>query len=219
MRFLCLLLLCAALTGTSSKATAATIDVGQTGVSDCTFWCTVRLQQVYASSLFSGPVLVDSVSFFASTGNGGNAWNGTSTWEMTLSTSQNSVGSLSSTFASNVGGDAALFDTKTFTGTQNDNDLVTFDGAGSFYYDPGNGDLLIDIVRVAGPAFGVGNDAGFGNGGLLDRAYSFNSTVSADSANQDYGLRTRLGLLPVPEPGTALLVALGLLALRLRRSP
>ena len=138
-------------------------------------------------------MLIDSISFFAAPDNGGPNWNGTSTWQMTISTSVNPVGALDPTFANNVGGDVALFDTKTFTGTQNVNDLITFDGAGSFSYDPGNGDLLIDIIRTAGPAFGVGLDRGI-DPGLLDRAYAFNSTTTADGWNQDFGNRTRFGL-------------------------
>ena len=70
---------------------------------------------------------------------------------MSISTSLNPPGALDATFNNNVGGDVAVFDTKTFTGTQNVNDLITFDGAGSFSYDPGNGDLLVDIVRISGP--------------------------------------------------------------------
>ena len=221
MRFTRLLILSAALIGPAT-AIGSTIDVGTSGNADCTFWCTERLQQVYASSSFTGPVLIDSVNFFAAPDNGGNTWNGISTWQMTLSTSVNPSGSLSTTFANNVGGDVMLFDTKTFTGTQNVNDLVTFDGAGSFYYDPGNGDLLVDIIRTAGPAFGVGSDAGFGNGGSIDRVFSFSgsSTTTADAAGPSgYGIRTRFVTLPVPEPGTALLVALGLAALGFRRTP
>lgn len=207
-----------ALIGLSSSAPAATIDVGTTGVADCTFHCVERYQQVYAASIFSGPVLVDSVSFFAATANGGNTWNGTSTWQMTISTSVNPVGSLDPVFANNVGGDVSSVDTRTFTGTQNDGDLITFDGAGSFFYDPGNGDLLIDIIRTAGPAFGVGLDAGFGNVGVMDRAYAYNGTTTADYLGPSgYSNRTRFGVLPVPEPGTALLVVLGLAGLGVQR--
>ena len=65
------LLLAAALTAGSLSSSATTIDVGSGGAADCTFWCTERYQQVYASSIFSGVVLIDSVSFFAAPENGG----------------------------------------------------------------------------------------------------------------------------------------------------
>jgi hypothetical protein len=197
-------------------ASATTLDVGTGGAADCTFWCVDRYQQVYASTIFSGSVLIDSISFFAAPDNGGPNWNGVSTWQMTISTSVNPVGALDPAFANNVGGDVALFDTKTFTGTQNVNDLITFDGAGSFYYDPGNGDLLIDITRTAGTASGVGLDRGY-DPGVLDRAYAFTSTTTADGWNQAFGNRTRFGLLEVPEPNPALLTALGLVVLGRRR--
>lgn len=217
LRSLSLFLVCAVLMGVSPKIHASTIDVGIGGIEDCTFQCTDRLQQVYASSSFSGPVLIDSVSFFASITfvNSPTTWNGTSTWQMTLSTSVYPVGALDPTYANNVGGDAALFDTKTFTGTQSHNDLITFDGPGSFYYDPGNGNLLVDIVRIAGTAGGVDLDAGQPQGGVTDRLYSIYGTTTADVGNYDYGLRTRFAF--VPEPASGLLVALGLVGLTARR--
>jgi len=204
-------LLAAALVSLSLSSSAATIDVGSGGAADCTFQCVDRYQQVYASSIFPGPVLIDAVSFFAAPDNGGPNWNGTSTWQMTLSTSLNPVGALDPAFINNVGGDVAVFDTRTFTGTQNVNDLITFDGAGSFSYDPGNGDLLVDIIRTSGTAQGVGLDRGT-DPTLMDRAYAFNSTTTADGWNQGFGNRTRFAIV-VPEPSTALLVALGLAGL------
>ena len=46
-------MLCAALIGISSNASAVTIDVGTGGIEDCTFACTERYQQVYAASILS----------------------------------------------------------------------------------------------------------------------------------------------------------------------
>ena len=213
MRFRWLpLLLVVVLVSLSQGSSAATLDVGSGGVPDCTFWCVDRYQQVYASSIFSGPVSIDSISFFAAPDNGGPNWTGTSTWQMTISTSVNLVGALDPVFVNNVGADVALFDTRTFTGTQSVNDLITFDGAGSFFYDPGNGDLLIDIIRIAGPAQGVGLDRGT-DPTLMDRAYAFSSTTTADGWNQGFGNRTRF--TTVPEPSAPLLLALALAGLGL----
>ena len=50
---------------TALSASASTVDVGSGGAPDCTFWCVDRYQQVYSASVFSGPVLIDSISFFA----------------------------------------------------------------------------------------------------------------------------------------------------------
>ena len=197
----------------SLRSSAATIDVGSGGAADCTFWCVDRYQQVYKSSIFSGPVSIDGVSFFAAPDNGGPNWNGTSTWQMTLSTSINLVGALDPVFSNNVGGDVSIFDTRTFTGTQSVNDLITFDGAGSFFYDPVNGDLLVDIIRISGLAQGVGLDRGT-DPTLMDRAYAFNSTTTADGWNQGFGNRTRFTV--VPEPSTALLLGLGLAGIAAR---
>ncbi|MEX0643497.1 MAG: PEP-CTERM sorting domain-containing protein [Pirellulales bacterium] len=208
-----------ALVLSDANASAAVFQVGGTGVSDCTFWCTDRLQQVYASSLFSGPVAVTRISFFASPFNG-TAWDGIGTWQMTLSTSNNPVGALDGTFANNVGADVAVFDTLTPpAGTLPVNAQVSF--LGSFIYNPSMGDLLIDIQRTAGTEVGVGMDAGFAPG-QIDRAFSYDSTETALAVNQNgYALRTELETNPVPEPSALLLLGLSvfppLAALRRRR--
>lgn len=191
----------------SHSATAA-LEIGGTGTADCTFWCVDRLQQVYAASQFSGPTAITGVTFFAAPLNGA-SWDGISTWQMSMSTSVNPVGALSATFASNVGGDNAVFDTITPpAGFPLAGSPVSF--TGSFYYDPNLGDLLVDIVRTAGNDFGVGLDAGL-DPGAIDRAYAFNSTVTAEGLNQmGYAVRTRFDL--VPEPSAAVLVCLGAMA-------
>jgi hypothetical protein len=142
----------------------------------------------------------------------GTAWDGIGTWQMSLSTSNNPVGALDVTFANNVGGDAAVFATITPpAGTPPTNAPVSF--LGSFNYDPNLGDLLVDIVRTAGTATGVGLDAGLAPG-QVDRAFSYDSTVTALVANQGgYALRTEFETTPIPEPGALTLVALGAVAL------
>jgi hypothetical protein len=126
---------------------------------------------------------------------------------MSLSTSANPVGALSANFASNVGGDNAVFDTITPpAGSPAIGTPISF--SGSFYYDPNLGDLLVDIVKTGGVHFGVGLDAGV-DAGAIDRAYAFNSTVTADGVNQNgYAVRTRFDTV-VPEPAAAALFCIG----------
>lgn len=201
-------LLCAA------RLPAASVMVGGTGVSDCTFWCVDRLQQVYDSSLFSGLSEITQVGFAASPTNG-TAWDGIGTWQMSLSTSPNSVALLDTTFANNVGPDNAVFATITPpAGTPPLFLLVPFNG--SFIYDPGQGDLLVDIVRVAGSAIGVGMDGGIGAN--INRVYAYNSTITADGGNQNgYAIRTLITSNPVPEPSTIALLGIGAIVLMASR--
>jgi hypothetical protein len=107
-----------------------------------------------------------------------------------------------------------VFDTETFSGSPNFGDLVSFNG--TFNYNPGLGDLLVDIQRVFGSAEGVGLDAN-SNPGLTDRAYSRTSSVTADIGGVNdggYADRTQFELSPiskVPEPGSTTLLGSGLL--------
>ncbi len=183
---------------------ADVIDVGFSNNADCTFGCIDRVQQVYDSSLFTGISTISQVSFFVA--DIPFTWNG-STWQMSLSTSNNTVGSLDPVFANNVGGDNAVFGSLTPTGSPALSSLVTF--TGSFTYDPSQGDLLIDIVRPAGPASFTSFLYATQSPGLVDRAYAFNSTVNADGLNQNgYALQTRF-VVNVPEPSSVALICVG----------
>lgn len=184
------------------RSSANTIDVGFSNNWDCTFACVDRLQQVYDSSLFTGTTTISQVSFFVA--DLPFTWNG-STWQMSLSTSPNTLGSLDPAFANNVGVDNAIFGSLTPTGSPAVNSLVTF--SGSFTYDPSQGDLLVDIVRTAGSSSPVIGLYATNSPGLLDRAYAFNSTIIADGVNQNgYALHTRFEV-NVPEPSSVVLIS------------
>jgi hypothetical protein len=208
-QFILAIVLAACLCG--GNVAFADVAIGGSGISDCTFMCTERIQHVYAASEFPGPTTITKVSFFASPVPFGDTWNGVSTWQMNLSTSANPIGSLSLTFANNVGGDSVVFDTQTFPlSSPAANSLVSFNG--SFYYDPSFGDLLVDIVRTAGTGDGVRLDASFGNTGLVERVFAFNGNVTAEHQGPDtYGLRVLFET--VPEPSTSLCALLGIVSM------
>ena len=199
--------------GLSAQVSATVVNAGASGNGDCTFGCVWRYQQVYSASLFGGgPINISAVDFFAY----GSAVSGSRSFTMSLSTSNNPVGGLSTTFASNVGANNAVFATSTFSGSYNLNDLFSF--TGSFNYNPTAGDLLVDILSLDGGGGGAPYSMASTAPGVYSRAYAFSSTVSADgNSNYDgYGNRTQFVFGPqsasVPEPGTMALLGLGLLA-------
>jgi hypothetical protein len=202
------------LIGAASQTSASVIDVGNNnGLGDCTFACTLRYQELYSSSIFSGPVDITAVSFFHLSGDSG-SWNGT--WQMSLSTSPNPIGGLSSSFGANVGADNTVFATETFSGAPS---LLTF--TGSFNYNPGTGPLLVDIQYVSGSGSGA-LEAGL-NPGLTDRVFSFGSlttgTLNSDPStpgNDGYADRTQFEVgATTPLPAALPLFATGLGALGL----
>lgn len=92
---------------------------------------------------------------------------------MSLSTSPLTVNIIneSTNFAANIGVDNQFFASRTLTGTIDA--ILNFSGT-AFIYDPGLGDLLLDIV-VTGTA--TGTSAQFQedrvNGGIMSKAHDF----------------------------------------------
>jgi hypothetical protein len=97
-------------------------------------------QQAYAAADFSGPITITGLSFFPFQG-GIVSIQGTYT--ISLAYSANPVGSLSTTFADNIG---ANF-TTIFSGQSTQSGVnITFPGSTPFTYNPSIGPLLLDVV-------------------------------------------------------------------------
>jgi hypothetical protein len=98
-------------------------------------------QQAYAAADFSGPITISGLSFFA--GPQGSTVTIQGTYTISLAYSANPVGSLSTTFANNIG---ANF-TTIFSGQSTQSGVnITFPASTPFTYNPSMGPLLLDVV-------------------------------------------------------------------------
>ncbi len=197
-----------------------------------------RYQQAYGADQFDNGLLsITEIAFRTDAGAAAQDWASLLTFTVSLSTSVNPVGSLSTVFADNIGLDETLVFTaagEVYNGTNagapgpNAFDLIlTLDTP--FLYDPANGDLLLEVLMETNtnvlPAGGFSYlDAVESTTGLFDiglqRVWNSGGDTGALSGSTDvegYGLVTRFTYDVVPEPGTGLLVMAGLVGLAARR--
>jgi hypothetical protein len=199
---------------------------------------TGRYQQAYASSEFaSGQLSITEIAFRTDALQAATTWLNEMSFTLRLSTSANPVGSLSTTFADNIGADDTLVytaSTQPFGGSNagapgpNAFDLVLALDT-PFVYDPGAGDLLMEVLMSGNtkllPASGIAYlDAVASENGMFDvglqRVWNSTGGTAALTGSTDldgFGLVTRFTYEVVPEPGTGLLLIAGLLGIAVRR--
>lgn len=188
----------------AAPAAAVTVDFGGPAIEagDCTPGCTPRFQTVYSGSVFgSSPVSISAIALYLA----GTADN--QTYTISLSTSANSVGNLSSTFANNIGADAAVF----YSGipaVSTTGDWFTFSGS-TFNYNPTAGDLLLDIRTTGSNSIAASYDGSGPNG---QRAYSFSDSAQGELDGAGYHMAAQFtvgAVNAVPEPMTWAMLVVG----------
>jgi len=180
-----------------------------------------RYQQVYAASQFSSitsPTLISAISFRPD-GDFGTSFSSTlSSIQINLSTTVAAPDGLSTTFASNIGGNdtqvysGSLTLSSTNTGGPPRNFDIVITLQTPFLYDPSVGNLLMDVRN-----FGAGTttqfDAEVTSGDSISRVFTFGSGVGSatgDTADSS-GLITQFTFAAVPEPTTWALIGVGTL--------
>ena len=99
------------------------------------------------------------------------------------------------TFSENVTGGSETFS-------------LVFNFTTPFLYDPGQGNLLFDLL-ISGQNVALSFSRS-GSGSVISRAWD---TAGFGNSADGVGLRTLVGYEPVPEPGTFALVGTGLIGL------
>jgi hypothetical protein len=184
-----------------------------------------RYQQAYAAADFTGlgVISIYGIDFYdpSQTAGTGNFRSGT--YDFYLSTITAGIDSLDNTsFDANLGGNNALFASLTLSGVAPP--TFTFTGT-PFTFDPGAGNLLLDI-RISNTS---GSDVVYfayrnGANGIFSRYHNFGTgTIGMGLVTGfDYTTGETVTGETVPEPASGLLVGLGALALaavvRRRRS-
>lgn len=174
-----------------------------------------RYQQVYAASSFPGPIGIDELVFYASSNAGAPILG--AYFEFFLSVTDRGVNEISDRpFDANLGADTRLFAAFMGGSTLGGPEFVV-DGT-RFLYDPGLGNLLLDVrvygapLGQVGPFFAAIGPANLSDGGLAPFSRWHNFGTGFDNLGLVTGFRTR-----VPESGTLALLALGITALGLLR--
>ena len=173
-------------------------------------------QQIYGAGAFSGPLTITGLRFYNTEYNSGSTELASGTWSISLSTSSTPILGLSSNPANNIGVDNTLVFTGDIGRPWSFGDTLDIAFTTGFTYDPGLGNLLVDIN-----ASGLANGADIFFDETSDNTFTRrNYNGSLDSLALVTTFVTGPAPTPTPEPASVALLAgavLGLAASRRRR--
>ncbi len=165
-----------------------------------------QYQQAYNNAAFSGPISFNTVSFTKQPGQGAAGPMDTGTYTVSFYLASNGVGALSSNLALNEGVFLGTLGTFTLSGAMPNRLSLT---GSPINYDPGSGDLLMNVAISNGTSYNGGYNVFFNADYTgVDTARAWYSTPYGAFGNTDGALQTTFGA--VPEPATWAMMLLGL---------
>jgi hypothetical protein len=208
---LCVLFVASALVAVASPAVAQQVTVGTNSVANG-FPFTVPYsgiyQQVYGASSFSGPISINTVSFFPQEGQV--LAPNSNSYTLSFYLTNSAVDALSTDPAANETTLLSNF------GTFVPGNSYTFTG-NAFTYDPTLGNLLM-LVSTNSSASSGGLQASFSTTDTISRLFELNGTGPLTTDSE--GLVTQFSLTSaMPEPGTwaMMLIGFGAVGFTMRR--